>query len=62
MGRRKRYSAESKVKVALEANCDRKHAIGRGGQPSAKPVISPNEIEKLHPKIGQLIVEYDFLS
>lgn len=32
------------------------------GQATAAPTISAAEIEKLHAKIGQLVVERDFLS
>lgn len=33
-----------------------------GGATSAEPVISEKDVEKLHAKIGQLVVERDFLS
>lgn len=33
-----------------------------GGAASAEPAISEKDVEKLHAKIGQLIVERDFLS
>ena len=49
MTKRKRYSAEFKAKVALEAIRE-------------ELTISMAEIEKLHAKIGQLVVERDFLS
>jgi transposase len=86
--RRKRYSAEFKAKVALEAvrgeltlsqlgakygvhqtliNAWKKQAIEKlctvfesGSSDSGK--ASEAEIEKLHAKIGQLIVERDFLA
>ena len=32
------------------------------GQATAEPMISAAEVEKLHAKIGQLVVERDFLS
>jgi transposase len=32
------------------------------GKSSAEPVICDQEVEKLHAKIGQLVVERDFLS
>ena len=49
---RKRYSAEFKAKVAMEAI--------RGDQ--AGEAASEAEIEKLHAKIGQLLMERDFLA
>jgi transposase len=86
--RRKRYSAEFKAKVALEAvrgeltlsqlgakygvhqtliNGWKKQAIEKlctvfesGSSDTGK--ASEAEIEKLHAKIGQLIVERDFLA
>ena len=33
-----------------------------GGKSAAEPAISGQEVEKLHAKIGQLVVERDFLS
>lgn len=33
-----------------------------GGQSTAEPTISTAEVEKLHAKIGQLVVERDFWS
>lgn len=33
-----------------------------GGASSAEPTISERDVEKLHAKIGQLVVERDFLS
>lgn len=88
MTKRKRYSAEFKAKVALEAireesttaELAKKHGIhptmisgwkktaisnmasAFGGGASAEPMISEKEVEKLHAKIGQLVVERDFLS
>ena len=32
------------------------------GKSAAEPAISAGEVEKLHAKIGQLVVERDFLS
>ena len=32
------------------------------GKSAAEPAISDQEVEKLHAKIGQLVVERDFLS
>lgn len=86
-GQRKRYSADFKAKVALEAlrgeltvaqlvakygvhqtliNGWKKQAVdGMAGVFSAKTEsAAPTdtvEIEKLHAKIGQLVVERDFL-
>jgi transposase len=86
-GQRKRYSADFKAKVALEAlrgeltvaqlvakhgvhqtliNAWKKQAVdGMAGVFSAKTESSAPaetaEIEKLHAKIGQLVVERDFL-
>jgi transposase len=88
MTKRKRYSAEFKAKVALEAIREelttaelakkygihptmisgwKKTAIANmasafGGASSAEPTISERDVEKLHAKIGQLVVERDFLS
>lgn len=88
MTKRKRYSAEFKAKVALEAireelttaELAKKHDIhptmitgwkrtavqnmasAFGAKDTSEPTISPGEIEKLHAKIGQLVVERDFLS
>jgi transposase len=88
MTKRKRYTAEFKAKVALEAireelttaELAKKYAIhptmisswkktavenmasAFGGQPSAEPQISEKDVEKLHAKIGQLVVERDFLA
>ena len=85
---RKRYSAEFKAKVALEAirgdltlaELATKHgvhhtmiaswkrqAIGGmagtfSGAGDAAKAVSEGEEEKLHAKIGQLVVERDFLA
>ena len=37
-------------------------AAAFGGASSAAPQISASEVEKLHAKIGQLVIERDFLS
>ncbi|MFS4439170.1 IS3 family transposase [Paracoccaceae bacterium GXU_MW_L88] len=88
MTKRKRYSAEFKAKVALEAireelttaELAKKYGVhptmisgwkrtaienmasAFGGATSAETVISERDVEKLHAKIGQLVVERDFLS
>jgi len=88
MTKRKRYSAEFKAKVALEAireelttaELAKKYdihptmisgwkrtaienmAAAFGGTSSAEQQISAGEVEKLHAKIGQLVIERDFLS
>lgn len=88
MMKRKRYSAEFKAKVALEAireeltaaelakkynihptmisgwkrTAIKNMASAFGGASSAEPQISERDVEKLHAKIGQLVVERDFLS
>ncbi|MFG6569951.1 IS3 family transposase [Sulfitobacter sp. 1A13679] len=88
MTKRKRYSAEFKAKVALEAireelttaelakkydihptmisgwkrTAIKNMAQAFSGQSTAEPTISTAEVEKLHAKIGQLVVERDFLS
>jgi len=88
MTKRKRYSAEFKAKVALEAIREelttaelakkydihptmisgwKRTAIDNmasafGAQAASEPLISPAEVEKLHAKIGQLMIERDFLS
>jgi transposase len=88
MTKRKRYSAEFKAKVALEAireelttaelakrydihptmisgwkrTAIENMAVAFGGSSSAAPQISEKEVEKLHAKIGQLVIERDFLS
>ena len=87
-GKRKRYSAEFKAKVALEAirgeatiaelvskygvhqtliNTWKRQAIeGMAGVFSGKAEAAAAErdgkVEKLHAKIGQLVVERDFLA
>jgi transposase len=88
MTKRKRYSAEFKARVALDAireeltlaELSKKHgvhpnmisgwkraaiknmaaAFGKGAGLAAKD--NDAEIEKLHAKIGQLVVERDFLA
>lgn len=86
-GQRKRYSADFKAKVALEAirgeltitQLVAKHGVhqtlihswkkqaldGMAGVFSAKAdasaPVATAEIEKLHAKIGELVVERDFL-
>lgn len=86
-GKRKRYSAEFKSKVALEAirgeltiaqlavkhgvhqtmiNAWKKQAIEGmasvfSGKAEAADVARAGEIDQLHAKIGQLVVERDFL-
>ena len=88
MTKRKRYSAEFKAKVALEAIREelttaelakkydihptmiggwKKTAIANmasafGAKTEDEPPISQKNVEKLHAKIGQLVVERDFLS
>ena len=88
MTKRKRYSAEFKAKVALEAireelttaELAKKYdihptmisgwkrtaienmAAAFGRTSSAESQISAGEVEKLHAKIGQLVIERDFLS
>ena len=87
-GKRKRYSADFKAKVALEAlrgeravaELGTKHGVhptmitawkkqeveGMAGVFSGKAettdAVREGEAEKLHAKIGQLVVERDFLS
>jgi transposase len=87
-GKRKRYSAEFKAKVALEAlrgelttaQLATKHGVHQtmisewkrqavdglssvfSGKAEAKEVTREGEVEKLHAKIGQLVVERDFLA
>lgn len=87
-GKRRRYSAEFKAKVALDAirgeatiaelvkkhgvhqtliNTWRRQAIeGMAGVFSVKAEAAAaerdGEVEKLHAKIGQLVVERDFLA
>ena len=88
MTKRKRYTADFKAKVALEAireelttaELAKKYDIhptmitgwkrtaienmasSFGGKTDAEPPISEKEVEKLHAKIGQLVVERDFLA
>jgi transposase len=87
-GKRKRYSAEFKAKVALEAlrgelttaQLATKHGVHQtmisewkrqavdglssvfSGKAEATEVTREGEVEKLHAKIGQLVVERDFLA
>jgi transposase len=87
-GKRKRYSADFKAKVALEAlkgeltlsQLGAKHGVHQtmiaawrkqaveglagvfSGKAEAAEGVREGEIEKLHAKIGQLVVERDFLS
>ena len=87
-GKRTRYSADFKAKVALEAlrgelttaQLAAKHGIHQtmvgewkrqameglvsvfSGKAEAKEGIREEELEKLHAKIGQLVVERDFLA
>ena len=87
-GKRKRYSAEFKARVAMEAlrgeltasQLATKHGVHQtmigdwkrrameglvsvfSGKAEAKEGIREEELEKLHAKIGQLVVERDFLA
>ena len=87
-GKRKRYSAEFKAKVAMEAlrgeltmsQLATKHGVHQtmigdwkrqameglvsvfSGKTEARESIREEELEKLHAKIGQLVVERDFLA
>lgn len=87
MNKRKRYGAEFKAKVALEAlkgdltlaQLATKHGVHQGqisawrkqavdgmagvfsGKAEASEASQRLDIEKLHAKIGQLVVERDFL-
>lgn len=87
-GKRKRYSADFKAKVALEAlkgdlslsQLAAKHGIDQtmiaawrkqaveglsgvfSGKAEAREGAREGEIDKLHAKIGQLVVERDFLA
>ncbi len=87
-GKRKRYSAEFKAKVALEAirgeatmaelvskhgvyqtliNAWKRQAIEGmagvfAGKAEAAAAEREGELEKLHAKIGRLVVERDFLA
>ena len=88
MGKRKRYAADSKAKVALEAlrgelttaQLATKHGVHQtmisewkrqaveglasvfSEKADAKEGLWEGELEKLHAKIGQLLVERDFLT
>ena len=87
-GKRKRYSAEFKAKVAMEAlrgelttsQLATKHGVHQtligdwkrqaterlvtmfSGKAEAKEGIRDEEVEKLHAKIGRLVVERAFLA
>ena len=87
-GKRKRYTAEFKAKVALEAlrgeltaaQLAAKHGIHQtmvgdwkrqameglasvfSGKAEAQEAAKADAVEKLHAKIGQLVVERDFLA
>ena len=90
-GKRKRYSADFKAKVALEAlrgeltiaqlvakhgvhqtliNAWKRQAVeglaavfsGKAEAAEAAEAAREGEVERLHAKIGQLVVERDFLS
>ena len=87
-GKRKRYTAEFKAKVALEAlrgelttsQLAAKHGIHQtmvgdwkrqaleglasvfSGKAEAQGAAQSAEVEKLHAKIGELVVERDFLA
>jgi len=87
-GKRKRYSAEFKAKVALEAlrgdltvsQLATKHGVRQtlisdwkrqaldglvrvfSGKAEAKAGLREEDVEKLHAKIGQLVLERDFLA
>jgi transposase len=87
-GERKRYTAEFKAKVAVEAlrgelttaQLAAKHGIHQtmvgewkrqaveglalvfSGKAEAAEAAKADEVEKLHAKIGQLVVERDFLA
>ena len=56
-GKRKRYSDEFKAKVAMEGLVS-----VSSGKAEAKEGIREEERDKLHAKIGQLVVERDFLA
>lgn len=88
MGKRKRYSAEFKAKVAMDAlrgeltasQLATKHGVHQtlvgewkrqameglvsvfAGGAKEKEGLREEELEKLHAKIGQLVVERDFLA
>lgn len=87
-GKRKRYLAEFKARVALEAlrgdltvsQLATKHGVHQtligdwkrqalsglvtvfSGKADAKEGMREEDVEKLHAKIGQLVVERDFLA
>jgi transposase len=87
-GKRQRYGADFKAKVALEAirgelttsQLASKHGVHQtmvndwkrmaisglasifDGKGAEKDVAREGEVEKLHAKIGQLLVERDFLA
>jgi len=87
-GKRKRYSAEFKAKVALDAlrgelttaQLAAKHGVHQtmisewkrqavdgltsvfSGKAEEKAATREGDLEKLHAKIGQLVVERDFLA
>ncbi len=87
-GKRKRYSAEFKARVALEvlrgeltvSQLATKHGVHQtligdwkrqamdgltavfSGKEEAKAGMREEDVEKLHAKIGQLVVERDFLA
>jgi transposase len=87
-GKRKRYTAEFKAKVALEAlrgelttaQLAAKHGIHQtmvgewkrqameglasvfSGKAEAQEAAKADEVGRLHAKIGQLVVERDFLA
>ena len=87
-GKRKRYSAKFKARVALEAlhgeltvsQLAAKHGVHQtligdwkrqamdgltavfSGEADAKEGMREEDVEKLHAKIGQLVVERDFLA
>jgi transposase len=87
-GKRKRYSADFKAKVAMEAlrgelstsQLAAKHGMHQtmigdwkrqamaglvtvfSGKAETKEGVRKEEVEKLHAKIGQLVVERDFLA
>jgi transposase len=88
MGKRKRYSAEFKAKVAIDAlrgeltasQLATKHGVHQtmvgewkrqameglvavfSAKGKAKEGVREEDMEKLHAKIGQLVVERDFLA
>ena len=56
-GKRTRYLADFKAKVALDGL-----ATVFSGKADAKEGMREEDVEKLHAKIGQLVVERDFLA